>query len=685
LKGPVLGAAVALLAGCASPGGPGQAPPAGDGDRLGIYARLLSAEDSRSPDADLFARAASSRDPWIRAKTALACGRVKDPDAGPILEVLLRDADPAVQRAAAFGAGLTGDRNLVPLLAPALDDPDGVTAADAADALGKLGGAEATGALLAAAGRPGRSRGAAALALHRVGEPRVLEALAAVALGPGVRADVRRAAVYSMARRPKSESLPALRAVLRKDETDEDPDSLAWAARAAGLLADAKAVPDLVRLSASTSISVAVQSLLALEKISSSSRETAAFPSVRTAALRRAGDPVPGVAVAALRLLGRVKGDAEVLRALEENLRRKGWRGQAALVSMARLEGPDSPERVQSLLADAVASDSLEAKLGACETLEFVGDLAVESAGARLLLDGSACVRAAALASLSKRKAPVPLPWLHAALRDPSPSVRAAALEAAAPLVDGPAAPLLPAWSEAFERSFDSAEPDDVVSALDAAASRGEKGRALVAARVDDREPVVRGKARRLMVETYGAARGSFRRMPVATGRTTEDYLTLARMAMTTRAEAEIETSSGAFTVELDFEEAPLTSHQFMSLARRGFFEGLLIHRVVPDFVVQTGDPRGDGTGGPGTSIRDEINPLRYVRGAVGMALSGPDTGGSQWFVALSPQPHLDGGYTVFGKVTSGGAVLDRIEQNDRLVSVRIRERPVSKTAEAAR
>ncbi|RPH54105.1 peptidylprolyl isomerase, partial [bacterium] len=93
-------------------------------------------------------------------------------------------------------------------------------------------------------------------------------------------------------------------------------------------------------------------------------------------------------------------------------------------------------------------------------------------------------------------------------------------------------------------------------------------------------------------------------------------------------------------------------------------------HRVVPDFVLQGGDPRGDGTGGPGYAIRDEINPLRYDRGAVGMALAGPDTGGSQFFLTLSPQPHLDGGYTVFGEVVSGGEVMDQIRIGDRIETV---------------
>jgi cyclophilin family peptidyl-prolyl cis-trans isomerase len=97
---------------------------------------------------------------------------------------------------------------------------------------------------------------------------------------------------------------------------------------------------------------------------------------------------------------------------------------------------------------------------------------------------------------------------------------------------------------------------------------------------------------------------------------------------------------------------------------------------VVPDFVVQGGDPEGDGWGGPGYALRDEINRLRYGRGALGMALSGPDTGGSQFFVALSPQPHLDGGFTVFGRVVEGDEVLDQLRQRDRIV--RVRELPAA-------
>ena len=187
---------------------------------------------------------------------------------------------------------------------------------------------------------------------------------------------------------------------------------------------------------------------------------------------------------------------------------------------------------------------------------------------------------------------------------------------------------------------------------------------------------MAREKARRLLVGKYGVPARSFRPIPVATRLSTEDYGRVSRAANESLFEAEIGTGRGALRMELLAEDAPLTVESFRALSAKRFFDGMVIHRVVPDFVVQTGDPRGDGSGSPGYAIRDEINPARYARGAVGMALSGADTGGSQWFVALSPQPHLDGGYTVFGRVLGGWDVLDRIEQDDRLVSVRVTSRP---------
>ncbi|MGH7591043.1 MAG: peptidylprolyl isomerase, partial [Gemmatimonadales bacterium] len=127
---------------------------------------------------------------------------------------------------------------------------------------------------------------------------------------------------------------------------------------------------------------------------------------------------------------------------------------------------------------------------------------------------------------------------------------------------------------------------------------------------------------------------------------------------------------NGTIGLTLFGADAPLTVANFLRLVDAGYFNGDRWHRVVPNFVVQDGDPRGDGSGGPGTVIRDEINRHRYSTGTLGMALSGPNTGGSQWFITLSPQPHLDGRYTVFGTVATGGASLTRILQGDLIRSI---------------
>jgi cyclophilin family peptidyl-prolyl cis-trans isomerase/HEAT repeat protein len=159
----------------------------------------------------------------------------------------------------------------------------------------------------------------------------------------------------------------------------------------------------------------------------------------------------------------------------------------------------------------------------------------------------------------------------------------------------------------------------------------------------------------------------------VQTRNTTADYQrAISRSGKIVR--ALVSTTKGSFTIGLLPDEAPLNVDNFIRLSKRGFFRGITFHRVVPNFVIQGGDPRGDGNGGPGYQIRCEINEVSYDRGAVGMALSGKDTGGSQWFVTHSPQPHLEGGYTVFGRVSKDMNVVDSITRGDVIRSITITE-----------
>jgi cyclophilin family peptidyl-prolyl cis-trans isomerase len=135
---------------------------------------------------------------------------------------------------------------------------------------------------------------------------------------------------------------------------------------------------------------------------------------------------------------------------------------------------------------------------------------------------------------------------------------------------------------------------------------------------------------------------------------------------------ARIETVRGVFRIALDAELAPVTVANFIALADSGALARTGFHRVVPDFVVQGGDPRGDGSGGPGYTVPCENSDASFETGVVGMALAGKDTGGSQFFVTHAPQPHLDGRYTVFGRVIEGQGVVDAIVEFDHIRSIRI-------------
>lgn len=132
-----------------------------------------------------------------------------------------------------------------------------------------------------------------------------------------------------------------------------------------------------------------------------------------------------------------------------------------------------------------------------------------------------------------------------------------------------------------------------------------------------------------------------------------------------------METEKGTIHLELFDQAAPNTVKNFVDLSEKGFYDGLTFHRVIPNFMIQGGCPRGDGRGGPGYTIKCEINPNKHLAGSLSMAHAGRDTGGSQFFICHSPQPHLDGVHTVFGR-TENMDVVNAIRQGDKILSVKI-------------
>ena len=135
-----------------------------------------------------------------------------------------------------------------------------------------------------------------------------------------------------------------------------------------------------------------------------------------------------------------------------------------------------------------------------------------------------------------------------------------------------------------------------------------------------------------------------------------------------------IETEKGNIVLELFEKEAPNTVDNFVKLINQGFYNGLTFHRVIDNFMIQCGCPKGDGTGGPGYTIKCEINPKKHRTGTLSMAHAGKNTGGSQFFITHAPQPHLDGVHTVFGQVREGMDVVNKIRQGDIMTKVTVVE-----------
>ncbi len=655
-------AAIALLlaAACAPRPAPGPPPRPGSPPGLEDRALLLLLSDRRLYDPFTVERLLAARDPGLRAELALALGRIGDRRGSQPLLELLADPAPEVRRAAAVGAGLLGERAAAPTLLAAAAGRDRETGRLAVEALARLE-VPLVEVVEALAGlEPGERRARLLPPLFRF-EPLERLPLAVHALADAA-PDLRPWAAYALARDARPEAAEPLRGLL----ADADPWVRGWAARALGGIGEGADLARLRPLLDDPQPGPIVQALRAASSLVAAGR-AAAPGDWRPRLAELVLDPRPGVRVTALEAAGAWLPDEALGERLAESARRGGLR-----------------ERQVSLLALAAAGDGRAAGLAAelatetepplrAAAAEAAGELGLAPLLERLARDPAPAVRLAVLAARlaaagegGREAAAAAL----AALEDPDPALRAAALER---LAEEPAADY-----EALRRAIrgpgsrrliDVAVAGTRALAARAAAEPLERGAIVAELEVLAREGdfLVRREAAAALaaLERPRPAIG-----PVETGRALAAYRDLARASAGIRV-VDLETRHGTVRLRLDCPQAPLTCVNFLQLAGHGFYDGLAFHRVVPDFVVQGGDPRGDGWGGPGYTIRDEGSLLRYRRGVVGMARSGPDTAGSQFFIALSPQPHLDGAYTAFGEVVEGLEVLDRIAQWDRIERAR--------------
>ncbi|HEX4963888.1 MAG TPA: peptidylprolyl isomerase [Thermoanaerobaculia bacterium] len=653
--------AALLLAACAPPPTPRTAHEQPDLQvpHADERALLLLLVDRQAYD-DFTVQQCLKGDAALREDLAVALGRIPDRAGRPVLEGLLIDESPAVRRAAAFGLGVLGDPQAQAALLLSERDPDRETGTLAVEALGKLG-AHVVDVLEPLLPLPEGERWARLLpGLFRFKEETI------VSLGERGLTQTDPAlhlqAAYALSRNPFAQALPALRKLL----ADGDPRVRAWAARAMGIVGTGDDLALLRPLLEDTDSGPLIQALRSARALVANGKVKPLedwAPRLRTLM----DDPRPGVRMSALEAAG-VWARPELGEALAARVEGgEPWEKGTALVALAA----GKYSQAAALVSTVAASQDVALRARAAEAAGSLGLPAEAGVLTALRADAAPRVRSAAVGA-----------WLEAAGKDPKagdvarkaltdddPTVRGTALDW---LTEHPVAPFAELQA-ALPGVYREGLEEMGLAELKALTARGKAEPAEKAAVVE-----LLGKAaaagpyvlRREAGESL--AKLGETKIPAPGPATRQEADAYRQVVQRTRRPrtVEIRTQKGTITVRLACPEAPLTCLNFLQLAAQGYFDGLSFHRVVPDFVIQGGDPKGDGSGGPGYTIRDEINRLRYTRGAVGMALAGPDTGGSQFFIALSPQPHLDGGYTVFGQVVGGDDVLDQIRLGERIEKV---------------
>ncbi|NOY27667.1 MAG: hypothetical protein GXP62_17515 [Oligoflexia bacterium] len=609
-------------------------------------------------------------DPQTRARAARALGRLRETSAVIGLERLAQDPEITVRREAAFALGQTPN-SLAVVVRRLAEETDPDTRAALVCALGKQGDAQVIPMLLDALTSSGEGlRGspepaAAARAIGRlsmrevvdVRTPLVAERLLAMLHRIG--RDTRQGAAFALSRLSlKTLEDPTRDRLLDAATGDRDPVVRAFLVRAAAGL-DLRP-PE-------------TQALLAVANT----------------------DPSPGVRVAAARAAAKLDfaGVSDLLEDENPGVRR------AAITAVGAIDSLDPTALLQPIIdaglsleaAEALRTDGDPRLLDAATAIHTLAanDL-LEDPETFLSTDQPTRVRQAAVAGLKDLDRLVEL-----ATQDDENIVRTQAASRLAEISTDPQqlVPLLDARDrivasiaadylsthplphiegKLVELLKEDHQPDLLRAAAQALAARYQGHPAPPIARDAD----LRATLKRLAVHPDASVRAAIATLDDALGldpvSTVHNLITVPLDQVGRIQGARIFTSRGEVRIDLLPDEAPLTVWNFASLADQGFYDNLAIHRVVPDFVVQDGDPRGDGYGGPGWTIPDEINPIPYDTGVVGMALSGPDTGGSQWFVTLSPQPHLDGGYTVFGRVSYGMGLLKTLQPGDRIRHIEI-------------
>jgi cyclophilin family peptidyl-prolyl cis-trans isomerase/HEAT repeat protein len=674
-----------------------------------IHIRIIQLEDERNLNGDELIGLLKHQTPAVRSRAALAIGRIGDKrGADALIELFNQEQDINVRAMAAFALGELEDAKAVGGLMSAINplpgsphkrDEPPIVSARVCEALGKI----------LSASRPsepldlGIVREAALIAKQLpdpqaklTSDEKLLTSLAITALMrlrvsvsveplagqlKSTDAEIRAQAANALARlrQPIESAVPALIASLG----DADADVRANAARALGASKDARAVEPLVKLLGDKSDRVQVNAVRALAALNDR-RAVEPLLALGGKLLKpsdilgepREISPALGELLEIVVALGAIK-DERALPFLR-SARRLG--AAEVEMAMARFGEKEFFADLKDALPTMAGNDWRRATAFAQGLAEIGTPRARETI--LKLLDPSFLdsLSAQALPGILRAAAKLKVENLSLILRErlshPDVIVRSTA---ASLLADSPEDKNLASLIEALAQAKNDPANDAKLAIL-TAISKHNKPESPQAPKVldaiksafSDQDHLVRRHAVDLLKQ-IGAGDFSERIGLVQTGHDKSFYKRVADR-LNKKVTAKIFTSKGEILIELFPQDAPITVDSLMTLADRDFFNDIAFHRVVPNFVIQGGDPRGDGEGGPGYQIRCEVNTRPYGRGAVGMALSGKDTGGSQFFITHSSQPHLDGGYTVFGQVTGGMEVVDRISRGDVILGMEISE-----------
>jgi cyclophilin family peptidyl-prolyl cis-trans isomerase len=633
-------------------------------------AQILALEDRREYDQHVVERWLHEPNALHRVRIAMALGRIgphtfvdangngerdtTERQAGvDDLASLNSDRDPLVRVAAAFALGQIGDISATHTLIHFASDPDGDVAAEAVEAMSKLAPRlplQRYQPFTEESQREGiRARAIRYLFRFRSDEA---SAVAMNALGSSS-AVVRQEAAYALARRGYAPARGRLELII------SDPSLLtrAYAARALGAIAATESLPVLLNALGDAHPWVRTNSVAALARLLAKDPKLAERGEDASRVVLLTKDDDPGTRASSIDALGYYAKHNEGARKRLLEIANNGsrWDRELAAGAIAKHLGDEK------LLPPELTS---WAKVRVLEAATALSD----AVRGRYAKDADALVRANAISSIADDKVEANLELIRAALSEDDPIVRGYAIDRYSKSRDPQRLEVLRA---AETRARNERQNDARLSAVRAIGDIDDVGREpFLRALLHDDDPVVRRIAADLIEQKLNKPRPQFTPLNVKS-----DYAAVVEW-MHAPHTATIHMARGPIQIALLTREAPLTTWNFAQLARKHFFDGTSFMRVVPNFVIQGGDPRNDTDGGPGYAIRDEINLQKYTRGAVGMALSGPDTGGSQYFITHSAQPHLDGGYTIFGRVTDGmTGVVDQVERGDRVETITIDEK----------